>query len=170
VDELISARLRIREALADDLPDLLPVYLSHPDYVAQNEGSAGKPGRYNLPMLQRDWQMQRMMGAVMLGIYLAETGEAVGLAGYLPEHPDDGTPWLGSLVITAARQRRGFGAEALARLTEHFRDDLGWRTLRLSVTAENVSSRLFFERCAFYAVGEAANSTGMRAVVMERTL
>jgi RimJ/RimL family protein N-acetyltransferase len=170
MDELTSARLRIHEALAEDLPNLLPVYLSHPDYVAQSEGSAGEPGRYDLAMLQRDWQVQRMMGAVMLGIHLAETGEAVGMAGYLPEHPDDGTPWLGTLVIAAARQRQGLGAEALARLADHFRDDLGWRTLRLSVTAENASSRLFFERCGFHGVGEAANSTGMRAVVMERTL
>ncbi len=170
MDELTSARLRIREALADDLANLLPVYLSHPDYVAQNEGSGGEPGRYDLAMLQRDWQVQRMMGALMLGIYLVETGEAVGMAGYLPEHPDDGTPWLGSLVIAAARQRRGFGAEAVARLAEHFRDDLGWRTLRLSVTEENTGSRLFLERCGFHAVGEATNSTGMRAVVMECTL
>lgn len=168
--ELTSARLRIRKAQPDDLPALLPIYLSHPDYVAQNEGSAGEPGRYDLAMLQRDWQVQQWMGGVMLGVYLKDTGDAVGMAGYLPEHPDDGIPWLGSLAIAADRLRQGFGAETFARLAEHFRDDLGWRTLRLAVTAENAGARAFFEGHGFRAIGEAANSTGMRTLVMERAL
>lgn len=168
--DLETARLRIREAQPDDLPGLLPIYLSNPNYVAQNEGSAGEAGRYDLAMLQRDWQVQRWMGAVLLGIYLSETGAAVGMAGYLPEHPDDGSPWLGSLVIAAARQRQGFGAEALARLAAYFRDDLGWHTLRLSVTEVNAGARIFFETLGFRVVGEATNSTGLRALVMARAL
>jgi RimJ/RimL family protein N-acetyltransferase len=170
VTTLETARLRIREARVEDLPDSLPVYRSHPEYVAQNEGSAGEPGRYDLAMLQGDWQVQRWMGAATLGIYLRETGEALSMAGYLPEHPDDGASWLGSLVIAAARQRQGLGAEAFARLAAYFRDDLGWRSVRLSVTAENAGGRAFFERFGLRALGEAANSTGMRAVVPEGTL
>jgi RimJ/RimL family protein N-acetyltransferase len=131
VTALETARLHSREARAEDLPDSLPVYRSHPEYVAQNEGSAGEAGRSDRAMLRRDWHVQRWMGAATLGIYLRETGEAVGMAGYLPEHPDDGASWLGSLVIAAARPRQGLGAEACARLAAYFGDELGWRAAAL---------------------------------------
>jgi len=42
------------------LPDLLPVYLSHPQQLEQNEGSRGEAGYYDLAMLQRDWQIAQM--------------------------------------------------------------------------------------------------------------
>jgi RimJ/RimL family protein N-acetyltransferase len=167
--DLASPRLRVRDAQPDDLPDLLHAYLSNPAYVAQNEGSQGQLGYYDLEMLQRDWQVQRMLGAVMLGIYLRSTGAAVGMAGYLPEH-EDGYPWLGSLVIRADHQRQGLGTEAFARLAEHFRADLGWRALRLSVVEQNAAARAFFARLGFRPVREAANSTSLRAFILERDL
>jgi hypothetical protein len=106
--ELESERLRIREIVPDDLPALLPVYLSNPQFVAWSEGSQGEAGYYDLAMLQRDWQVAQMMpGRVMLGIYLKATGEAVGQADYLAENPDDGLPWLGLLMIAGSHQRRG---------------------------------------------------------------
>ena len=169
MSDLESARLRIREAAPDDLPVLLPVYLSNPAYVAQNEGSAGEPGHYDLGMLQRDWQIQRMIGGVLLGISLKESGAAVGMAGYLPEHAD-GYPWLGSLVIHADHQRQGLGSEAYTRLAEHFRADLGWRALRLAVVEQNAPARAFWEKLGFRPIGDGANSTGLRTLIMERDL
>jgi RimJ/RimL family protein N-acetyltransferase len=169
VTDLESPRLRLRDAQPDDLPDLLPAYLSHPVYVAQNEGLQGQLGYYDLEMLQRDWQVQRMLGAVMLGIYLKATGAAVGMAGYLLEH-EDGYPWLGALVIHADHQRQGLATEAFERLAEHFRADLGWTALRLSVVERNVAGSAFFARLGFRPVREAANSTGLRALILERDL
>ncbi len=79
--ELGSARLRLHEVAEDDLPALLAVYLSNPEHVAESEGSGGVPGYYDLAMLQRDWWIARMMpGRHSLGLYLKETGEAVGLS------------------------------------------------------------------------------------------
>jgi RimJ/RimL family protein N-acetyltransferase len=167
--DLESPRLRLRDAQPDDLPDLLPAYLSNPEYVAQNEGSQGQLGYYDLKMLQRDWQVQRMLGAVMLGIYLKATGKAIGMAGYLPEH-EDGHPWLGALVIHADHQRQGLATEAVARLVEHFRADLGWKALRLSVVQQNTACQAFFARLGFRPVREAANSIGLRALILEREL
>ncbi|HEX6799923.1 MAG TPA: hypothetical protein VF116_19585, partial [Ktedonobacterales bacterium] len=97
--EIETPRLRIRDAEAEDLPELLPVYLSNPDFVRVNEGSRGEAGYYNLEMFQRDWWINRMMpGGHVLGIYLKATGEAVGQANFLEENPEDGMPWLGLLM------------------------------------------------------------------------
>jgi RimJ/RimL family protein N-acetyltransferase len=124
---LESPRLFLREVEADDLPALLPVYLSNPAFVALNEGSRGESGYFDLEMFQRDWWVQRMLpGSHWLGIYLTASGEAVGQASFLEENPADGYPWLGS--------------EAFACLADHFRQEYGWATLRLGVRPENTAA------------------------------
>ena len=171
--ELESARLRIREVAPDDLPGLLPVYLSNPQFVAWNEGSQGAAGYYDLAMLQRDWQVAQMMpGRVLLGIYLKATGEAAGQADYLAENPDDGLPWLGLLMIAGPLQRQGLGSEAFARLVQHFRDDLGWSRLRLGVLEQNTPACSFWEAQGFARVAGVGgtNSNGLPTFTMERAL
>lgn len=165
---LESPRLVIREAQADDLPGLLPVYLSNPEFVAMSEGSAGESGRYDLAMLQRDWHVQTtVLGAAMLGIYLKGTNEPVGMAGYLAENPSDGYPWLGLLMIHADHQHQGLGTEAYRRLVEYFRADLGWTTLRLGVLRDNAPARAFWDRLGFRHVRDATNSDGHLVHVLE---
>lgn len=166
--EMESKRLRIREAEPDDLPALLPVYLSNPEFVAMNEGSRGEQGYYDLAMFQRDWQVQRMLpGGHVLGIYLEQTGEPVGQANYLEENPDDGMPWLGLLMIARGSQRQGLGAEAFHRLAAYFRERYGWPVLRLGVLKQNGPALAFWERLDFRRV---AGAGGERAVVMELPL
>ena len=166
--ELESERLRIREAEPEDLPALLPVYLSNPEFVAMNEGARGEQGYYDLEMFQRDWQVQRMMpGGHVLGIYLKETGAAVGQANYLEENPDDGRPWLGLLMIVRERQRQGLGTEAFRRLAAFFREVYGWPALRLGVLKQNSPALAFWERRGFWRVAGADRE---RAIVMELVL
>jgi hypothetical protein len=43
-----SERLTIRELTAEDLPLLMPVHLSKPEFLALVEGSEGEAGRYDL--------------------------------------------------------------------------------------------------------------------------
>jgi RimJ/RimL family protein N-acetyltransferase len=148
--EMESVRLLMREVAPDDLPLLLPVYLSNPEYVAQSEGSRGVAGYYDLEMFQRDWQIAKMTpGRHMVGIFLKETGEAIGLADYLEEHPADGQPWLGVLLIASAQQRQRLGTEAFARLVEHFRDDYAWSGLRIGVMKTNAEALAFCRRLGF---------------------
>lgn len=168
---LESSRLVLREAQPDDLPGLLPVYLSNPEFVAMSEGSAGEAGHFDLDMLQRDWHVQTsLLGAVMLGVYLKESGEPVGIAGYLAENPSDGYPWLGLLMIAAGHQRRGLGSEAYSRLAKHFRTDLGWAALRLGVLRDNAPARAFWDRLGFRYIRDATNSNGYPLLVLEREL
>jgi RimJ/RimL family protein N-acetyltransferase len=153
VDEIIdleSARLVIREVAPDDLPLLLPVYLSNPEYVAQREGSRGEAGYFDLEMFQRDWQIAQMTpGRHMLGVYLKKTREAVGLVDYLEESPEDSQPWLGFLMIARAHQRQGLGTEAFECLAAYFNQHYDWPSLRVSVMETNVAVVAFWRRLGF---------------------
>jgi ribosomal protein S18 acetylase RimI-like enzyme len=131
-----------------------------------NEGSRGESGYFDLEMFQRDWWVARMMpGSHWLGIYLTATGEAVGQASFLEENPSDGYLWLGLLMISATQQRQGLGSEAFARLTEHFRNEYGWKTLRLGVRPENAPALAFWRRLGFRIAERREH-----ALVMEKDL
>lgn len=168
--EIETPRLRIRDAEVEHLPELLPVYLSNPEFVRMNEGSRGEAGYYDLEMFQRDWWINRMMpGGHVLGIYLKATGEAVGQANFLEENPDDGMPWLGLLMIAAPHQRQGLGREAFDALADHFRTTYGWPALRLGVLAPNTAGIAFWQALGFEQVAEKGEDA-RHVFVLERTL
>ncbi|MGH2486834.1 MAG: GNAT family N-acetyltransferase [Ktedonobacterales bacterium] len=166
-----SARLRFREATPDDLPASLAIYLSNPEYVMQNEGSAGEPGHYDMEMLQRDWWVLQMMpGSHILALTLKDTGALVGRVDYFEEH-DDGYPWLGVLLLDAAYQRRGLGREAFARLAGYFRATYGWPRLRLSVRVPNTGALAFWRRMGFQPAREDETEDASREwITLERAL
>ena len=161
----------IREAAPDDLPLLLPVYLSNPEYVAQSEGSRGEAGYYDLEMFQRDWQIAQMTpGRHRLGVYLKEMGEAVGRADFLEEDPDESRPWLGFLWIARAHQRQGLGTEAFERLAEYFKDRYAWPSLRVGVIKTNMGALAFWRRLGFHETPTDDASARKRHVTLQRAL
>jgi len=147
----------MHEVAPDDLPSLLPVYLSNPEYVAQSEGSRGEAGYYDLEMFQRDWQIAQMTpGRHMLGVYLKELGEAVGLADFL---------W-----IARAHQRQGLGTEAFERLAEYFKDRYAWPSLRVGVIKTNMGALAFWRRLGFHETPTDDASARKRHVTLQRAL
>lgn len=155
--ELTSARLQIREIEADDLPALLPIYTSNPEFVRQNEGSEGEPGRYDLDRWQRDWYIMQMLpGSHQLGCYLRTENTPVGTVHFLEENEDDGKPWLGTLVVHKDYQRQGLGAEIFHCLIEHFRQQTDWTTLRASVKAQNEAGLAFLQSMGFQSLKEGS--------------
>jgi RimJ/RimL family protein N-acetyltransferase len=169
--EVESARLVIREVAADDLPLLLPVYSSSPEYVAQNEGSRGEAGYFDLEMFRRDWQIAQMTpGRHMLGVYLKETNKAVGLADFLEENPEDGQRWLGFLMIARAHQRQGLGTESFIRLAKYFEDQYGWPMLRVGVMKVNMGALAFWRRLGFQETPMGGAAARKRYVMLQRAL
>lgn len=167
--EATSARLRIHEAEAGDLPALLVVYQSNPAFVAHQEGARGEAGYFDLEMLQRDWWLARMMpGRHMLAICDNATGAAVGIADFIEEHPEDGMPWLGALVIAANRQRQGLGSEAYACLASIFRERYHWPALRIGVGIWNTDALAFWKRLGFQIITSQPERTDV--AVLERTV
>ena len=167
--ELESQRLCLREVAEDDLPDLLPIYLTHTEVMQASNDSQGETMQYDLERLHHDWeQVQSTPGEYMLGIYLKETGEAVGVARYLERNPADGAPWLGTLFIHRAYHRQGLGTEAFNRLVEYFREEKGWTMLRLAVWKYNPSGRAFWQHLGF-KIYDPGRDTG-QMLCLERQL
>jgi RimJ/RimL family protein N-acetyltransferase len=147
--ELETKQLLIRETTADELDALLPIYLSNPTFVEQNEGSEGEVGCYDLDRWQRDWHILQMMpGSHRLGCYLNSDLSAVGFLDFLEEH-EDGYPWLGALVIEKASQRHGLGSEAFQGLVEYARKETTWTILRAGVKAVNEGGLSFLNHLGF---------------------
>ncbi len=171
---LESERLYIREITAGDLEKVLPVHLSNPDFLQLVEGSEGEAGRYDLKRWQRDWYIAQLMpGRHMLACYLKDSGEAVGFVEYWENAEEDGTPWLGALVIHKAYQRQGLGTEVFQRIAEHFREDYGWPLVRTGVLEQNEAGLAFARHLGFKIVrkGEQRFSSGMQPyLVLERSL
>lgn len=171
--ELESERLRLRELGADELEAVLPVYLSNPDFVQQQEGSEGEAGRYDLERFQRDWAVAQMMpGRHMLGCYLKARGDAAGFIEFW-EEAEDGNPWLGALTIHKAHHRQGLGTEVFHRLIDYLRQEYGWPILRAGVLEQNTVGLAFVQHLGFRPVEQKLGrfSGGEQTfIVFERSL
>ena len=88
------------------------------------------------------FETARLTAAELLDVHLSNpaylelTEGSGGVAG--DENPNDGSPWIGLVMIHAAHQRRGLGAEAIAGLAAHGRA-AGWTRLREGVIDGNAA-------------------------------
>jgi RimJ/RimL family protein N-acetyltransferase len=114
-----------RPARAEDLARLLPVFQSHPDYLAKWGGLQGPA--MDLGRLLSDWEALERLGGH--GAYCLEhkeaPGEVAGLVDFLLTNPSRGIPWVGLLMVHRRLQGQGLGKEALAGFLEEGRRQ-GW--------------------------------------------
>lgn len=161
--EFESPRLRLREVTEADLADLLPAYLTNPQFLTWSN----TPG-YDIAALHRDWEeVQQTAIRFLLGIYRKDTDEAIGIADFLEQNPADGFPWLGLLLIHGSHQGQGLGREAYDRLAEHVQTDRGWPVLRLGVLRANRPAFAFWRWLGFRPV---SRDIGSEAICLERHL
>ena len=68
--------------------------------------------------------------------------------------PDDGSGWIGGLVIDRERQRTGYGRAAVIALLERLRREQGCTSAALSYAAENAPARALYASLGFVETGE----------------
>jgi RimJ/RimL family protein N-acetyltransferase len=153
MQELSSTRTTIHELAADELERTLPIYMSNPEFVQQQEGSESEPGRYDLARWQRDWSIaQYMPGRHLLVAYLKdEQRTPIGLVDYLEQNDDD-YPYLGALIIHKDYQRQGFAREIFQTLVVFFDTTYYWPLLRAATT----SGASFLHRLGFQPVEQTS--------------
>jgi RimJ/RimL family protein N-acetyltransferase len=93
-------------------------------------------------------------GRHLAGIFLAQSGDPIGVLDWIEEHPSDGRVWVGLLMIRADLQRRGFASEAFAGLASHLRAR-GVPAVRAGVIARNPAGRALAARLGFMPVRTA---------------
>jgi RimJ/RimL family protein N-acetyltransferase len=142
---LETEHLTLATATERDLPALVEVYTSNPDYVSVMEG----PDGYSLAKLQRDWHVAGVTGRTMLTIRCKQDGAPIGTAEFLDENPSDGHPWLGLLLIRGDLQGQGYGSEALDVLLDYFGKERCWPIVRLAVKQQDQRAMRFWQRHGF---------------------
>jgi diamine N-acetyltransferase len=80
-------------------------------------------------------------------------GRVVGFAMWAFD-TDEGTHWIGGLVVDASHQGRGIGRGAMLALLAMFEGIEGYREAALSVDADNVLARGLYHRLGFVETGE----------------
>jgi diamine N-acetyltransferase len=83
-----------------------------------------------------------------------EAGVAVAHVMYGTD-PDDGSRWIGGLLVDAAHQGRGVGRRVVELLIERLRAESG--AIRMSYHPDNDSSRALFTGLGFTETGEMAD-------------
>jgi RimJ/RimL family protein N-acetyltransferase len=170
---LSTARLVLDEPNEADLPGMLAVARSNPDFLATHEGSAGEAGHYDIGMLARDLavvESDAQRHAVV--IRRQEDGAVVGRAETLDVHPRDQVPWIGLLELHADVHGQGFGREAADALADWYRSQ-GHSRLRLGVDDGNAAAAGFWRALGYQKVDhrERDSPLGRLGVdVLERQL
>ena len=159
--------MRLDPATEADLPRLLEVYLSNPQYLEWTEG-----GDFDIELLREDWKnVQSAEGRHMLALRDRESAEPIGLIEYLEVNPNDGHPWIGLIMVRADRQREGLAAEALEAVCDLI--TLNWASpIRLGVIDQNNAGLALAVSLGFQPYGETFHDLGeeLRLVLLQRRL
>jgi len=92
-------------------------------------------------------------GEGMTPVGISADGCLVGFAMY-GNDPDKGKAWIIRFMIDKARQRRGYGAQALDKLIKLLREKYGNIDIRLCVEPENEVARGLYGKFGFAPTGE----------------
>ena len=107
---------------------------------------------------QRDFVPALAARYLLLGVYgdtwrnLAAYDGDTAVAHVMWGTDDDGSRWVGGLLVDSAHQGRGIGRAVMAALVERLRA-AGDAPIRLSHHPDNVASRALFESLGFVATG-----------------
>ena len=112
---------------------------------------------------ERDWVRGKLAAGVpIFSMIERATGRFIGNIEFMDR--TDAAAELG-IAITAARQEKRFGREAIRRMLEYGFETLGLREITLNVFEENARARHVYERCGFIAVGPGSAPGDIRMKV-----
>ncbi|MBM2623450.1 GNAT family N-acetyltransferase [Actinoplanes sp. LDG1-06] len=77
-----------------------------------------------------------------------EDGVIVGFAELLLQHPIDGHPWIGLLIVDSRQSRQGHGRAIVTAIEERFHR-MGATALRLGVLTSNEPALLFWQALGY---------------------
>ncbi len=86
-----------------------------------------------------------------LAVYAGDS--VVGFAMWAVD-PDDGSGWIGGLLIDQARQRRGHGRATVRALVRQLQREHGCAGVALSSSPRNAAARALYESLGFVETGE----------------
>lgn len=87
---------------------------------------------------------------------IVEDGEVVGFCMWAVD--DDGSRWIGGLVIDAPHQSRGLGGAAMEAMLDRLGPEAGAAGVALSYHPDNEAARRLYASLGFHETGETHSS------------
>lgn len=148
-----TERLIVRAPAVEELPAMLDVYLSNPDFLEMTEGNQGEPGRFELETLERELAVAAIIPDRWYGLVSAKaTGAIVGVVDWILENDSDGLPWIGLIEIRRDFQGSGFGRELVRGIEDQLRE-LQASVVRAAVIERNGAGCEFMKRVGYEVIG-----------------
>ena len=175
-----------------DSAALLEVFNSNPQWIAATNDFAGQTscGRSDVEMFL--WQATMRENGACLEARVAGQEGPVGVVAWITPHPRDRCPWIGCILLHAARgyvgmelevnqkhagclvlhadhQRQGLGSEVLGAV-EQLLAAAGWERVRASPPLAQPSAQAFLESLGYTPIEERLDQDRRRCMVMEKSL
>jgi GNAT superfamily N-acetyltransferase len=152
----------------DDIAEVVGIYASNPEYGRTS-------GEYDPAVIQPRQVEAGLREDTDTGgfdVLLARDvqGQVVGLVSILRQHPRDGYPWIGLLMVHGDRRRNGNG-RLLAGLVEERLRSRGWNGVRLAVLENNPTALAFWSSLGWQEIDRRPDTQhGRPCVVMHKHL
>lgn len=138
-----SERIIFVKATLELVPDYLEM-VNDIEHVARFIGDRRKP--YTEDEERAYIQDKIDNNAVMFSMIERSTGKFIGNTEFFSRKDND-AEW--GIVITAAMQDKGYGKEALLRMTDYGFNELGLERIRLTVFTGNSRAFHVYQKCGF---------------------
>lgn len=152
----------------DDIAGVVGIYMSNPEYGRAS--GEYEPGRIQAQQVEAE--LREDMGAGGFDVLLARDieGQVVGLASVLRQHPRDGYPWIGLLIVRGDQHRKGHG-RLLAKLVEERLRAEGRNGARLAVLENNPAALAFWSSLGWQELDRRPDAQyGRPCIIMHRHL
>jgi RimJ/RimL family protein N-acetyltransferase len=101
------------------------------------------------------------------GLFLRDGGTCVGVIDWLDRNPEDGSPWIGLVMVHGDHQRRGYGREAVLGLLDLGRTQ-GWTRVRAAAITDDAATRGLYEAVGMREIDRRSHAfaAGERSVAV----
>jgi L-amino acid N-acyltransferase YncA len=152
----------------DDIAEVVGIYASNPGYGRAS--GEYEPGR--IQARQVEAQLREDTGTGGFDVLLARDteGQVVGLASVLRQHPGDGYPWIGLLIVHGGQHRKGHGRLLASLVEERLRAE-GRNGVRLAVLENNPTALAFWSSLGWQELDRRPDAQhGRPCIVMHKQL
>lgn len=152
----------------DDIAEVVGIYASNPEYGR----ASGEYEHERIQAHQVEAGLREDTGTGGFDVLLARDieGQVVGLVSVLRQHPRDGYPWIGLLIVHGGQHRKGHG-RLLAKLVEERLRAEGRNGARLAVLENNPAALAFWSSLGWQELDRRPDAQyGRPCIIMHRHL
>ena len=152
----------------DDIAEVVGIYTSNPEYGRAS--GEYEPGRIQAQQVEAELREDTGTGGFDVLLARDTEGQVVGLVSVLRQHPRDGYPWIGLLMVHGDQHRKGYG-RLLANLVEERLRAEGGSGVRLAVLENNPAALAFWGSLGWQELDRRPDAQyGRPCIIMHKQL